>query len=190
MLGSNLRGQAPAIGGGSSPSRTGLVPGWPLAVFRIAFGLLYLDMSLQKAPWVVSEGHRFGWLYGWIQQELAHPTFGWYAAFLKSVMLPHFEAFGMLTFVTEVALALGLVLGLLTRLTSLGGFLWQVNIAAGAYSVPGEWYWIWPLLTLPQFCFAFSGAGRILGLDRWLEPALRAYADTGAGWARLLRYAV
>lgn len=190
MLGSNPGRQAPTIRGGLSPSWAGSVPGWPLAVFRIAFGLLYLDMGLQKASWVVSEGHRFGWLYTWIQQEIAHPTFGWYAAFLNGVMLPHFETFGMLTFVTELALGLGLVLGLLTRLAALGGVLWHVNIALGAYSVPGEWYWIWPLLTLPQFCFAVSRAGRILGLDRWLEPVLRAYEDTGAGWARLLRYAV
>ncbi len=27
-----------------------LVPGWPLALFRVAFGVLYLDMALQKAP--------------------------------------------------------------------------------------------------------------------------------------------
>ena len=28
-----------------------LVAAWPLAVFRIAFGVMYLDMALQKAPW-------------------------------------------------------------------------------------------------------------------------------------------
>ncbi len=168
----------------------GLVPGWPLALFRIAFGLLYLDMGLQKAPWIASDGHRFGWLYGWIQQEIAHPTFGWYTAFLTRVMLPHFDAFGMLAFVTELALGVGLLLGLLTRLAGLGGFLWQVNIALGAYSVPGEWYWIWPLLALPQFCFAFSGAGRVLGLDRWLAPALHRQADGGSNWARVVGWAV
>ena len=26
------------------------LPGWPVAVFRIAYGLLYLDMAMQKAP--------------------------------------------------------------------------------------------------------------------------------------------
>ena len=170
--------------------RRGLVPGWPLALFRIAFGLMYLDMGLQKAPWVVTNGHRYGWLHGWIQQEIAHPTFGWYAAFLTGVLVPNFELFGMLTFVTELVLGLGLLLGLLTRLAALGGFLWQVNIALGAFGVPGEWYWIWPLLTLPQLCFAASGAGRVLGVDRWLEPALRRRADAGAHWAGTLRHGV
>jgi hypothetical protein len=47
-----------------------LVPGWPLAIFRIAFGLLYLDFALQKAPW-----NNFGWLQGWIEKEIATPAF-------------------------------------------------------------------------------------------------------------------
>ena len=166
------------------------LPGWPLALFRIAFGFLYLDMTLQKAPWVVTEGHRFGWLYGHIEKEIAHPTFGWYKALLANVVLPNFTFFGMLTFLTELALGLALVLGLFTRLAGLGGFLWQVNIALGSYNLPGEWFWIWPLLTLPQFCFAVSGAGRIWGLDAWLEPALRRRAEGAPAWARLLRYAV
>jgi hypothetical protein len=159
----------------------GRVPGWPLALFRIAFGLLYLDMALQKAPW-----KNYGWLEGFVRKELAHPAFGWYADFLRDVMLPNFALFGMLTFVTELALGLGFLTGTLTRLAAAGGFLWQVNIALGAFNVPGEWYWIWPLLTLPQFTFAAAGAGRVLGVDAWLRRAVAA-ADTG--WARFVRLA-
>ena len=168
----------------STGAGLGLVPGWPLTLFRIAFGLLYLDMALQKAPW-----NNFGWLRGFIEQEIAHPTFPFIAAFFKDVVLPNFTFFGWMTFVVEMALGLGLLLGVLTRLAGVGGFLWQVNIALGAFNVPGEWYWIWVLLTLPQFCFAFCGAGRVLGLDAWLSPSLRRRAEAGSGWARLLRYA-
>ena len=161
-----------------------LVPGWPLALFRIAFGVLYLDMALQKAPWF-----QYGWLRGFLDKEIANPTFAWYAAFLKEVVLPNFTLFGLMTFVTEFALGLGLLLGLLTRLAGLGGFLWQVNIALGAFNVPGEWYWIWVLLTLPQFCFAFCGAGRVWGLDARLAPVLERSGRSGAGWARALSLA-
>jgi uncharacterized membrane protein YphA (DoxX/SURF4 family) len=166
-------------------STAGLVPGWPLAIFRIAFGLLYLDMALQKAPW-----KNYGWLRGFIEQEIQYPTFGVVAAFLQNVVLPNLALFGMLTFVTELGLGLGLLTGTLTRLVALGGCLWQVNIALQAFNVPGEWYWIWPLLTLPLFCFALSGAGRVLGLDHWLEPALARRAATGSAWARWLSWAV
>lgn len=160
------------------------LPGWPLAIFRIAFGVMYLWMAYTKAPWF-----NYGWLRGFIEQEIAHPTFPWMAAFLRDVVLANFGFFGMLTFVTEAALGVGLLLGVLTRLVGLGGFLWQVNIALQAYNVPGEWGWIWVLLTLPLFCFFASGAGRVLGLDAWLEPALRRRSDEGAGWAGFLAHA-
>jgi hypothetical protein len=70
-------------------STAGLVPGWPVAIFRIAFGLLYLDMALQKAPW-----KNYGWLRGFIEQEIQHPTFGVVAAFLQNVVLPNLGLFG------------------------------------------------------------------------------------------------
>jgi uncharacterized membrane protein YphA (DoxX/SURF4 family) len=157
----------------------GFVPGWPLAIFRVAFGLLYLDMALQKAPW-----KNYGWLQGFIQKEIDHPTFGFMAAFLRDVVLQNFDLFGMLTFVTELGLGLGLLTGTLTRLVALGGFLWQVNIALQAFNVPGEWFWIWPLLTLPQFTFAACGAGRVAGVDALLRRSLDRTADSG--WQRFL----
>jgi thiosulfate dehydrogenase [quinone] large subunit len=162
-----------------------LVRGWPLAIFRIAYGLLFIDMALQKAPWI-----NFGWLEGFIQKEIAHPTFGWYASFLQNVVLPNFPLFGLQTFVIELALGVALLFGILTRLAGAAGFLWQVNIALGAFNVPGEWPWIWPLLALPLLCFAFTGAGRILGVDRGLEPWLQQRATAGRAWARLVQHAV
>lgn len=156
----------------------GSLPGWPLALFRIAFGVLYIDMALQKAPW-----KQFGWLEGFIQQEIAHPAFGSVATLLRDVVLPNLTLFGTLTFVVELALGIALVAGLLTRLAAAVGFLWQVNIAIQAFNVPGEWYWIWPLLTLPQFTFAACGAGRVLGVDAWLRQRL---AGARIGWARLV----
>jgi len=155
-----------------------MVAGWPVAILRIVFGLMYLDMAFQKAPWVVSGGRRrYGWLYGW------HPTFGWYAAFLKNVVVPNFGLFGMLTFVTENALGLGL----LTRLAGLAGALWQMNIALGAYSVSGEWYWIWALVILAQGVFAACGAGRALGLDDVIRKKLEP--EPNRGWVTVVRLA-
>ena len=161
------------------------LPGWPVALFRIAYGLLFLDMAWQKAPWI-----GYGWLRGFIEKEIANPAFGWYAAFLRDVVLPNFTLFAFVTFVVELSLGAALFLGVLTRLAGAAGFLWQVQIALGAFNVPGEWYWIWPLLTLPLFCFAFTGAGRVLGVDHWLEPVLERRALHGDAWARWLWRAV
>ena len=161
------------------------LPGWPLALFRIAYGVLFLDMAFQKAPWI-----NYGWLEGFIEKEIANPTFGWYAAFLQHVVLPHFTLFGLQTFLVEFALGVALLFGILTRFAGIAGFLWQVNIALGAFNVPGEWYWIWPLQSLPLFCFAFAGAGRVFGVDRLLEPMLYRRAAAGRTWARVLLCAV
>jgi hypothetical protein len=150
-------------------------PAVSVALFRLGFGVLYLDMALQKAPWILDEGGRpFGWLYGFIWKQINHPTFEFYRAFLEGVVLPRFTFFGYLTFLTEIALGLSFVLGLFTVLGGLGGALWQLNIAAGSYSVPGEWYWIWFLLIVPHLVFAHSRAGRRLGLDRRLRARLAA----------------
>src|SRR5262245_38157635 len=58
-----------------------------------------------------------------------------------------------------------LLVGLLTVLSGIGGALWQCNIALGSYAVPGEWGWQWPLLIAPHLVFAFSHAGRSVGVD-------------------------
>ena len=141
------------------------LPGLSVGLFRLMFGVLWLDVALQKAPWVIQDGQRFGWLYGWIWKEINHPTFGVYKAFLESVVLPNFTLFGYLSFLTEMAIGLSLLLGLCTVLGGIGGALWQFNIALGSYSVPGEWYWIWPLMIAPHLVFAHSRAGRSVGLD-------------------------
>lgn len=164
-------------------------PLWPLALFRMLFGLMYLHMALQKAPWVITDGERFGWLYGFIWKQINHPTFDWYAVFLKGVVLPYFTLFGALSFLTEIGLGLGLFIGLFTPLVGLGGALWMVNIAVGSFSIPEEWPWIWMLLIVPQVVFALSRAGRPLGLDAVVAQKV-AERVVGGGkvprWARYL----
>jgi hypothetical protein len=157
-----------------------------LGLFRMVFGLLWLDMAFQKAPWIIQDGHRFGWLHGWIQNEIAHPTFGLYQWFLQGVVLSHFTLFGFLTFLTETALGLSLLLGLFTVLGGIGGALWQVNIALGSFSVPGEWYWTWFLLIAPQLVFAATRSGRTLGIDGWLLARLSLSDKERAGFGGLL----
>lgn len=173
----------PSSAGGSEK-----LPGISLGLFRMVFGLLWLDMAFQKAPWVIQDGHRFGWLYGWIRQEINHPTLGLYRAFLEAVVLPHFNLFGLLTFFTEIGLGISLLLGLFTVLGGIGGALWQLNIALGSFSVPGEWYWMWFLLIAPHLVFAATRAGRVLGVDGWLmDRVSRAGKQRGGGALLLLR---
>lgn len=170
----------------SNEGFTGHGPAVSVGLFRMMFGVLWLDLALQKAPWVVQDGQQFGWLYGWIWQEINHPTFTFYKAFLEGVVLPNFTLFGYLTFFTEIALGLSLLLGLFTVLGGIGGAFWQLNIALGSYSVPGEWYWIWFLLIVPHLVFAQSRAGRTLGIDRLLSDRLARGRERAEGIRRLI----
>src|SRR5215470_15627160 len=115
-------------------------------------------------------------------------TIGFYKAMLEHVVLPHFTFFGYLSFVVELALGVSLLLGLLTVLSGLGGALWQCNIAIGSYAVPTEWGWIWPLLIAPHLVFAFSRAGRSVGVDLFLYHWLSKDSIGQTGIRRFLRY--
>ena len=148
------------------------LPGFPIGLLRIMFGILWLDAALQKAPWVINpQGQRFGWLSNWIWQEMQYPTLGVYKTFLENVVWPNFTFFGYMSFVVEMALGLSLLLGVCTVLSGLGGALWQCNIALGSYSVPGEWYWIWPLLIAPHLVFALSRASG----KKWKETVAHTF---------------
>jgi len=169
---------------------TRLGPPISVALFRIMFGLLWLDLALQKAPWVINDGQRFGWLYGFIWTEIKNPTFEFYKNFLHDIVLPNFNAFGYMTFFTEMFFGISLLLGVFTVLGGIGGALFQVNIMLGAYSVPGEWYWVWPLLIVPHLVFAHSRAGRSLGIDRLLYDRLAEGEAEPAGIKKLLLWLV
>lgn len=80
-----------------------------------------------------------------------------------------------------------MLFGVCTVLGGLGGALWQLNIAIGSYSVPGEWYWLWPLLIAPHLVFAHTRAGRILGLDLFLQSWLDTAPIGRTGLGRFLR---
>jgi hypothetical protein len=88
-----------------------------------------------------------------------------------------------------IALGVSLLLGLLTVLSRIDGALWQFNIAIGSFSVPGEWYWHWPLLIVPHLVFAHSRAGRVVGLDlclqQWLAKDPKAQTRIGRSLRRL-----
>ena len=163
-----------------------------VGMYRIALGFMWLQMALQKAPWIIGpEGKPYGWLYGYIWKEINNPTFGFYTEFLKNFLLPNFNFFGFTTFIVEIAIGLSLVLGFLVPLIGgLGGTLMQINIMLGSYSIPGEWFWLWPMLIGSHVIFMMGRAGRRLGLDAPLSRSLERSPGTGGKLRRLLPYVV
>ena len=92
---------------------------------------------------------------------------GWYAWFLQHIVLPNAGFFSFLVTWGEVAVGVGLLLGILTGIAAGFGVLMNLNyLLAGTVSVN-------PVLgVLALFlCFSWRVCGWI-GIDHWLLPAL------------------
>jgi thiosulfate dehydrogenase [quinone] large subunit len=155
---------------------------WIWLILRCYVGVTWLREGIGKAQspaWVGSEAGTF--LTIWVTKALAktagpHPDVqGWYAAFLRDVVLPNTAAWSYLVTFGEIAVGLGLVLGAFTGIAAFAGTLLNASfLLAGAVSIN-------PLL--------FAGASLLVlawktagwwGADRWLLPLI------GTPWARTI----
>jgi thiosulfate dehydrogenase [quinone] large subunit len=165
----------------------GQAPGWPLGALRIIIGVLWLQQILWKLPPTFGcQPDRPAGLCDWIGREIAQPLVPLYAEFLKAIVLPNLAIFGWFIVLGETFVGLSLLLGLLTRLGGVLGFLMGVNLLIGLAGVEHEWYWTYVMLALLNLLFALTGAGRWWGLDGLLLPRLRAAAAAGDARARWL----
>jgi len=167
--------------------------GWPLGLMRILYGILWWEQSRWKVPpsfgWPGAGGDGGG-LWYWLNQMIQHPTFAWHKAFLEHVVVPNFLLFGWMTLFTETFIAVTLTLGLLTRLGALIATGFALNITFGIVSVPHEWVWTYVMLVGFAAIFCLTGAGRSLGLDQLLAPAVEREARRGSLLARLFQWAM
>ena len=97
-----------------------------------------------------------------------HPAVqGWYAWFLQHLVLPNAGLFSLLVSWGEVAVGVGLLLGILTGIAAGFGVLMNLNyLLAGTVSIN-------PVLGMLGLflCFSWRVCGWI-GVDRWLLPVL------------------
>lgn len=145
---------------------------------------LYLGYQWLKAGWgkVTSDawtGDNAGAaVQGFVKGALAKAeegkdVAGWYASFLESAVLPNAKLFGFLVAFGEVAVGLGLILGLLTGIAAFFGSFMNVSfLFAGTLSTN-------PLLFIlaTWLVLAWKVAGWY-GLDRWALQYL------GTPWSR------
>jgi len=88
-------------------------------------------------------------------------------AFYRDVVVANWGFFGILSTIAELAIGLGLLLGIATRLAAVGGLLlltpiwvmlWHTNL----------YLWEYPLDLFPLLLLAIVPAGRVFGLDHRL----------------------
>jgi len=148
--------------------------GWFWLIVRIWVGYQWLMAGYEKVinpAWVgasAGSGVRSFLLFALTKSSGLHPDVsGWYAWFIKMIALPNAHVFSYIIAFGELAVGLGLILGVFTGITAFFGSFMNMNyLLAGTVSTN-------PVLLFSQLflILAWRVAGWI-GFDRWLLPLL------------------
>jgi uncharacterized membrane protein YphA (DoxX/SURF4 family) len=163
-----------------------------LALLRVVVGAWFL-----KAVWTKLA---IGVAWGVLPYPMASPRFvafhpkrvaefaagnpiGWYKDFLEHVVLPHAALFATLQVWGEVAVGIGLTIGLATRLTALVGLYLAVNFGLASQWMSFGQQGFHLLLVTSMVIFIGAAAGRAWGVDAAL---LRRAGPDAPRWLRLI----
>lgn len=147
---------------------------WVWLAVRLYAGYEWLTAGLEKLgnpAWTGSKAGAAvtGFVLGALKKTTGiHPDVtGWYSSFLHSVVLPHAAFWSWFVTLGEIAVGLGLILGLFTGIAAFFGGLMNANyLLAGTVSTNPILFILATWLVL-----AWRIAG-YYGLDRWVLPAL------------------
>lgn len=138
-----------------------------VVALRLLMGGMMLFAGLGKFAFVSGEGFdASGYLVHGV--DPASPVSGLYAAMGSSAVL--LEVVNVIIPVTQVLIGLALVVGAFVRLAALGGALQMFAFYLGGWE--GQWLALFDSTLIYAFVFLAIGAfaaGRILGLDRYIE---------------------
>ena len=146
----------------SSPGFRGTYLGY-IFVLRLFLGAKFFQMGQDHLnhpgplrallhEWMTNPNHAF-----WVYQD-----------FLRQIVMTHFSGFHVLLAVSEIAIGIALLLGLLTRVSALVALLISLNfwLASGlASSITAS---LCETLAVVEFIVLCAGPGRWLGLDSFL----------------------
>ena len=154
---------------------------------RFFIGALWWQQSLWKLPpTYTDQPDGSGGLRYWMGEMAKYASTGLQQHFVKDVVLPHFYFFAPQVYLSEVLVAVTLILGFFSRLGALVGTVMALNLWLGLYRSPSEWPWTYFFLVLIQIMFLFYPPGRSLGLDAILLRHQRESREHGL-WARLVQ---
>ena len=159
-------------------------------LMRLFIGGMWWQQTLWKLPPTYTDNPDgvSGGLHYWIGEMVQHAAFSSQSWVVQHVVQPHFYVFAPQVYVAEVAIAVSLMLGIVTRIGGLLGALMAVNLWLGLYQASYEWPWAYFFLILLQITFIVYAAGRSLGLDAMLQRPTLLRVRAKAPLARLLAW--
>jgi uncharacterized membrane protein YphA (DoxX/SURF4 family) len=166
-----------------------------LALLRIFVGYLWFQQLFWKLP------PTFAGLYAYVVRESQHAILPGYGMLLQHTFLAGCSSLstptGCTAFVplaacvwtAELAVAISLLFGLLTRFGAMLATILALQLYVGLAYSPGEWIWTYGMLVLLALFLVAVPAGRRLGVDYWLAPRLQS-AGQRHRWARIASWFV
>jgi len=143
-----------------------------LAALRIAVGVLFLIFGEYKVF-----GTQFtmgGGFQSWIERFLSGGAYPFMVPVLKGFVLPHGRAIAFLAAYGELAIGLGLVLGILVRAASACGLVYMLALLFSSnYPGPHAPFWEYFGASLEHLVLALCFAAFLAGNPR--ELSLRTY---------------
>ncbi|PZS23466.1 MAG: hypothetical protein DLM60_02590, partial [Pseudonocardiales bacterium] len=144
--------------------------GGAFAALRIFIGLVWLSNALAKVFDVAVVDWGFfsfnlitrGIARAILTDAAAKTQITPLGAFYRDVVLPHWGVFGILLTLAELAVGLGLLFGVATRLAAVGGLLLIGPIWLMLWHTNG-YLWEYPLDLFPLLLLAIVPAGRFFG---------------------------
>jgi len=147
------------------------------AALRIFFGLVWLSNGLAKA----FNSQKFDWLgffsftlisrdgaRGLAANAASKTQIGPLGTFFQDVVVGNWGFFGIFQTVVELAIGIGLLFGIATRLAAVGGLLLITPIWLMLWHTD-LYLWQYPLDLFPLLLLAIVPAGRVAGVDRQLS---------------------
>lgn len=158
--------------------------GAALVVRLTAAALWFTNLAWKRPP--DFGGNDNAGLYFFTKLAVEYPVFQPWSSLVENVILPNFAFFGWVTLLTESALAILLLLGVLTRLVALIAVVQSLAIFLSVSAAPEEWYWSYLLMAALHLAILAMAAGRVLGVDAVIRSRL---GDATGRLARVVRIA-
>ncbi|MBI3329024.1 MAG: DoxX family membrane protein [Nitrospinae bacterium] len=155
---------------------------------RLFLGGLWWQQTLWKLPPTYTDNPDgvSGGLHYWVGEMVQHSAFGIQSWLVEKLIQPHFYVFAPQVYLTEVLIAISLLLGVFTRIGGALGALMALNLWLGLYRAHYEWPWTYFFLIVLQIMFAVLHAGRSLGIDAMLARRQQAQPKPEGVTARML----
>ena len=140
-----------------------------LALLRITLGMIILVTWKENLDKDLYTGYGLTGLINWLfdAENGNGSSLSSYKSFLDSVVVPNASFFAGFQLVVELAIGLGLLFGVFTRLAGIGAAVFFLSLFLGYYG-GGEWIWTYVILLMSAVAVLLGQAGRTLGADQWL----------------------